>query len=107
MRNYGFANSALFVTQNLGAGVTPGSSVSLQLKQTHRTELMMKHLKRLPSSKFKRTKSCKRKYELHALRNYDQPIHYFRGIADPQYQQLSVESRVVINDHGSYPKTCM
>jgi hypothetical protein len=52
-----------------------------------------------PSSKFKRTKSCKRKYELHALRNYDQPIHYFRGIADPQYQQLSVESRVVINQN--------
>jgi hypothetical protein len=107
MRNPGFANSALLVTQNLGAGVTPGSSVKQQLKQTHITELMMKHLKKLPSSKFKRTKSRKRKYELHAIRNYHQPIHYFKGIADPQYQQLSVESRVVINDRGSYPKTCM
>jgi hypothetical protein len=51
MRNHGFANSALLVTQNLGAGVTPSSTVSLQLKQTHRTELMMKHLKKLPASK--------------------------------------------------------
>jgi hypothetical protein len=42
MRNHGFANSALLVTQNLGAGVTPGSSVKQQLKQTHITELMMK-----------------------------------------------------------------
>lgn len=107
MRNHGFANSALLVTQNLGAGVTPGSTVSLQLKQTYTTELRMKHVKKLPSSKFQRAKSRKRKYELHALRNYDQPIHYFKGIADPQYQQLSVENRVVINDHGSYPKTCM
>lgn len=107
MRNHGFANSVLLVTQNLGAGVTPGSSVKLQLKQTHKTESMMKHLKKLPSSKFKRAKSSKRTYELHALRNYDQPIHYFKGIADPKYQQLSVEIRVVINDNGSYPKTCI
>ena len=59
MRNHGFANSALLVTQNLGAGVTPGSTVSLQLQQTHRTELMMKHVKKLPSSTFQRAKSRK------------------------------------------------
>ena len=35
MRNHGFANSALLVTQNLGAGVTPGSSVKQQLNDTY------------------------------------------------------------------------
>jgi hypothetical protein len=59
MRNHGFANSVLLVTQNLGAGVTPGSTVSLQLQQTHRTELMMKHVKKLPSSKFQRASLVK------------------------------------------------
>ena len=78
------------------------TAVSLQLKQTHRTELMMKHVKKLPSSKFQRAKSRNRKYEVHALRIYDQPIHYFKGMADPKYQQLSVESRVVINDVNKY-----
>ena len=46
-------------------------------------------------------KSRKRKCELHVLRYSDQPTHYFKGIADAQHQQLSVESRVVINGIGS------
>lgn len=90
MRNNHYVNSILILTQKLGAGVTPGSTVAAQLKQRYRREMYSRKYKRLQSSKLKRAITRNRKFDMHACLNYPLPIFYQKGISDPTYDDSGI-----------------
>ena len=82
MNNHKFGNSTVLRTKVLGAALTAGSSVIKYLKQNQDLDSTKKKIKQSRASKSMRFKSRRRKYALHAAKNY--AVHYRKGIADPK-----------------------